>query len=239
MIPLQLVQLKGAPILEQLKWEEAILRADNRNWCVINHGSPPAIVMGISGQLQTLVDQQHLQTSPIPVIRRFSGGGTVVIDEDTLFVTFIFNKQDLPVPSFPEPIMRWTEQFYRPLFHPHPFNLQENDYVMENKKFGGNAQSITKTRWLHHSSFLYNYNSHRMKYLHLPAKAPSYRHQRSHEEFLCCLKDYWPSLENLTNKLVSELRKGFRLVKTDTEELNRLLELPHRKATKLEGENQI
>eukprot|EP00968_Pinguiococcus_pyrenoidosus_P003776 scaffold251_cov230-Pinguiococcus_pyrenoidosus.AAC.7 len=33
--------------------------------------------------------------------------------------------------------------------------LVENDYVVGDRKFGGNAQSITSGRWLHHTSFLF------------------------------------------------------------------------------------
>ena len=40
---------RSHPILEQLQLEEALFRADQRNWCLLNSGSPPAIVMGISG----------------------------------------------------------------------------------------------------------------------------------------------------------------------------------------------
>ncbi len=36
-------------------YEEALMRADERNWCVINNGSPKAIVMGISGKPDQLI----------------------------------------------------------------------------------------------------------------------------------------------------------------------------------------
>ena len=45
-----ILRLRGHPILQQLQLEEALLRADKANWCIINDGTPsPAIVMGISG----------------------------------------------------------------------------------------------------------------------------------------------------------------------------------------------
>lgn len=50
-----------------------------------------------------------------------------------------------------------------------------SDYVFGNRKFGGNAQSITKTRWIHHTSFLWDYEVKTMAYLKLPARAPEYR----------------------------------------------------------------
>lgn len=46
----RLLRLKGVPILRQLHLEEALLRADDANYCIINEGTPePAIVLGISG----------------------------------------------------------------------------------------------------------------------------------------------------------------------------------------------
>lgn len=49
------------------------------------------------------------------------------------------------------------------------------DYVFGNRKFGGNAQSITKNRWIHHTSFLWDYEVRNMAYLKLPKRAPEYR----------------------------------------------------------------
>lgn len=47
---IQLLRLWQFPILRQLQLEEALLRVDDRNWCIINDGAAtPAIVMGISG----------------------------------------------------------------------------------------------------------------------------------------------------------------------------------------------
>lgn len=229
---LHLLQL-NLPIFEQLQLEEALLRADERNWCLLNTGSPPAIVMGISGQLEKLVNQDCLHAQPIPVIRRFSGGGTVVIDENTEFATFIFNTTHLPVSPFPEPIMRWTETFYRPIFEPHPFQLQENDYVIHQQKCGGNAQSITKNRWLHHSSFLWDYQAKYMNYLYLPPKMPSYRQKRSHQEFLCRLKDYWDCQKSWKERIVEKLATDFELEKQELIDIQHVTNLPHRKATTL------
>ncbi|KAL2928872.1 Highly reducing polyketide synthase sdnO [Bienertia sinuspersici] len=53
-------------------------------------------------------------------------------------------------------------------------SIQE-DYVFGNLKFGGNAQSITKNRWIHHTSFLWDYEDANMTYLRIPQRAPKYR----------------------------------------------------------------
>lgn len=46
----KLLRLIRMPILQQLQLEEALLRATNSNWFLINDGTPqPTVVMGISG----------------------------------------------------------------------------------------------------------------------------------------------------------------------------------------------
>lgn len=57
----RLLRLRQVPILQQLRLEEALLRADDSNWCILNDGSPtPAIVMGISGSARRcLPHAQH------------------------------------------------------------------------------------------------------------------------------------------------------------------------------------
>lgn len=38
------------------------------------------------------------------------------------------------------------------------------------QQFGGNAQAITKGRWLHHTSFLWDFDPANMLYLQMPDK---------------------------------------------------------------------
>ena len=45
------------------------------------------------------------------------------------------------------------------------FSLREHDYVIDDRKIGGNAQTITKNRWVHHTSFLWRFNPSNMLYL--------------------------------------------------------------------------
>ncbi|TQD79194.1 hypothetical protein C1H46_035232 [Malus baccata] len=130
----------------------------------------------------------------IPVIRRFTGGGTVAVDQNTLFVTFICNKDAVPgLQPYPRPIMSWSSLVYSKVFEGlADFQLRENDYVFGNRKFGGNAQSISKNRWIHHTSFLWDYEVRNMAYLKHPKRVPEYRLARDHLEFICRMKDYIP-----------------------------------------------
>lgn len=107
------------------------------------------------------------------------------------------------VQSYPKAVMQWSRDFYRPIFSPYgDFNLREHgeelcrsfayetylaqekeklkgnctvDYVFGELKFGGNAQAITKQRWLHHTSFLWTFEPERMSLLKHPVKTPAYR----------------------------------------------------------------
>lgn len=232
---LHLVRLSGTPILQQLQWEEALLRADKRNWCLLNRGTPPAIVVGISGQLEKLIHKEKWKEAPIPIIRRFSGGGTVVVNEETLFVTLICQSDALPIPPFPHPIMQWTaDTLYAPLFPKKPFLLQENDYVFGEKKWGGNAQSIIKGRWLHHSSLLWDYKRAMMDYLLPPPKTPAYRKERTHTEFLCCLRDHHPCPNLFQDEVIKQLKSIFNIIEEREEELLKIASLPHRSGTRIE-----
>jgi lipoate-protein ligase A len=185
---MKILHFQNLPITEQLKMEEDLLRNDTRNFCLINEGTSPAIVMGISGKADELVDLQNI--GDIPILKRFSGGGCVIVDEGTLFITFIFQKEFHPFPAYPEPIMRWTGELYHAAFP--QISLRDNDYVIGERKCGGNAQYIKKERWLHHTSFLWDYTPERMNLLLHPQKTPTYREGRNHHDFLCRMKDHFP-----------------------------------------------
>lgn len=226
-----LLRLKSFPIYEQLILEEKLLRSHSGNWCLINEGSTPAIVMGISGKKEDLVDCQKAAENKIPLIKRFSGGGTVIVDENTLFVTFICQKQLHDFSPYPEPIMKWTEQIYaEALDHP-GFRLKENDYIINNRKFGGNAQYIKKDRWLHHTSLLWDYNPEKMQCLLHPKKTPSYRAGRSHEEFLCRLSEFFLDKEIFIERIVQEIEKRFPVQKVSFEQTLPMIKDPDRQST--------
>ncbi|CAI7906541.1 unnamed protein product, partial [Closterium sp. NIES-54] len=66
-----------------------------------------------------------------------------------------------------------------------------SDYVVGDLKVGGNAQSITGSSFLHHTSFLWDFCSHRMALLQQPSRAPEYRQGRSHDQFITKLSQYY------------------------------------------------
>lgn len=209
----RLVRTSGLCILRQLRLEEKLLRSPGAgNWCLLNDGTPErSVVLGISGKPHQLVDVRRALDDGVRVIKRFSGGGTVIVDRDTQFVTLVMNAAAVPdLALFPRQIMEWTGTLYggRPhgVFADMPgWQLRENDYVIGERKVGGNAQSISKDRWLHHTSFLWDFREETMKYLTNPAKQPRYRANRSHSDFLAPLKTYLPDRNALATRIEAAL----------------------------------
>ena len=269
------LDLRGSYLsaLERLCLEEALLRHDpqERCWAIVgiheptshrilrNLPTPPhvsssqdpnqscLIVMGIGGKAELLLNSDLVKKDGVQVIKRFSGGGTVVLDHSSLWTTFIGRTKDITqVEAFPRPIMHWSaDRIFGPAFTAFTqqalstpvvapakrstmvldtkscsatensgrvvqllaseepseermdipeFALVETDYVLGERKMGGNAQSIVKGGWLHHTSFLWDYNNENMEYLSLPSKRPEYRGDRSHDDFLVKLKTYYGHL---------------------------------------------
>jgi hypothetical protein len=94
-----------------------------------------AIVLGLSGKPNELLNMEIVRRDPIMTIKRFSGGGTVVLDYNSIWVSII-GRPPLPQDSpfvdngaiavspfaglteiYPRPIMEWTVNvLYAPLF---------------------------------------------------------------------------------------------------------------------------
>ena len=178
---IHVLRLPRLPTLKMLQIEEVLLRHDpeKRNFLILNHPKPhdDAVVLGISGKPENLVHLENTNQAGVPMIKRFTGGGTVYVNDNVRFVSFILNKMALPnVNPYPHDIMRWTERVYRTVFQTieqkywperniweedddlkkyfpftgdHEFSLRENDYCFGPLKFGGNAQSIIRDRWVH------------------------------------------------------------------------------------------
>lgn len=228
---IHLITLKNVSIYDQLLLEEQLIRGDDQNYLIINEGSPKAIVMGISSKAEELIDLKKANDLNIPVLRRYSGGGTVLIQEDTLLTSFIFHKASFPFSPFPEPLLMWSASFFKDAFGINNFCLKEQDYALDCRKCAGNAQYITKDRLVHHTSFLWNFCPDLMQVLLYPKKTPTYRDGRSHKEFLCSLSSHFSSLEFLKQNIVGQLRKTWDVKHVTKEDLKDVLSKKVRIAT--------
>ena len=78
---------------------------------------------------QELVNLQAAHSAGVSLIRRFTGGGTVVVDSDSIRTSIIVHGPTAvpDVPCYPRPIMSWTEGVFGGFLHRHgDFSLREN-----------------------------------------------------------------------------------------------------------------
>ncbi|KAK8806764.1 hypothetical protein WA588_005566 [Blastocystis sp. NMH] len=234
---IKLLKLANTTIHRQLMIEEALLRTNKSNWCIMNNHLNPTIVMGLSGKVEKLINVEKAKELHLPVIKRFSGGGTVVVDNSTFCLTFILNKSDFPKLVFPTPLMDWSGEFYQNVFKRigvSTFALRENDYVFNDQKFAGNAQSFSSDRMLHHTSFLWDFQDEMMKALKHPEKQPKYREQREHTSFLTRMKDHVPSKELFLESFLTQVNQEFEVMEETTQlDFDKMIESNPRKLTRV------
>ena len=198
--PMRFVNLRGWPITRMLRLEEALVRHEPGSWCLVNAlpaSSAPTVVVGLSGKPHKLLNADALSAAEgdVPVVRRFTGGGTVVVGGGTVVASLVVEKDAAPCVPFPREIMAWTEDVYAAAFggllqkNGDALALRDFDYTVGDRKVGGNAQCIAKDKFIHHTSFLWDFDPATMAYLRLPEKRPEYRADREHDAFLARISD--------------------------------------------------
>lgn len=114
----------------------------------------PAVVLGHHQSLLAEVDQAFCHTHHIPVVRRLSGGGTVYHDEGNLNVCLMGNREQgrYPLDLGITPLLQAALQTLGL-----PVTMGERkDLWLEGRKIAGTAAHINRTRYLHHTTLLYD-----------------------------------------------------------------------------------
>ena len=165
-----------------------------------------AIVLGASGRLHEDVDVERCLADGVPVGRRSSGGGTVVLGPGALNFTVILasdTAKGLQAVDFAQHFV--LEKVAAELIRIGvPVEVRgSGDLVFDGKKCSGSAQRRLKRFFLVHASILFDFDLSRIpRYTRVPKRQPSYREGRSHEEFvtnlpvtretmIACLRHAW------------------------------------------------
>lgn len=140
-------------------------------------------MVGRSGDIRAEVNSAACEKDGIPVLRRDSGGGTVLLGRGCLSYSLILQLK---------PAFQHVENSYRLILKAvcqatgiAGVIPEGSDLIFGGKKFGGASQRRLKRTLLHHGTILYAFDlSSVERYLPEPSRQPKYRQQRTHAEFL-------------------------------------------------------
>lgn len=148
------------------------------------------IVLGRIGKDNEDIYLEQAKADHIPILRRTSGGGTVIQGPGCLNFTFVLDKRRHPDLADLRKSYVWISSKVmealqacgiRAVFKP----ISDIALAGSEKKFSGNAQHRSKQFILHHGTILYDFDLHLIsRYLKIPQDVPRYRQGRSHEEFV-------------------------------------------------------
>jgi len=194
-MPLRLLDLTLPSPAENLALDEALLLAVEASTA---KGSPPSeflrfwespvpfVVLGVAGKLQKEVDSTACEKAGVPILRRASGGGTVLQGPGCLNFALV-----LGLASRPE--LARTDRSYEAILTQTVDGLAAgeirqlgtSDLALDDLKFSGNAQKRTRGAVLHHGTVLHDFDlAAAARFLHEPEKRPQYRGERRHVDFL-------------------------------------------------------
>jgi lipoate---protein ligase len=147
-----------------------------------------AVVLGAGCVLADDVDEAACRADGVPVLRRASGGGTVLLGPGCLCYSLVLSYERGPAlreitPSYAYILNRVREALMGLL--PGIEQAGTSDLMDGGMKFSGNAQQRKCHHLLHHGTLLYEFDLLRVgRYLRLPARQPAYRGLREHTTFL-------------------------------------------------------
>jgi lipoate-protein ligase A len=180
---------------ENLALDEALLESAvaGEGGAVLRVWESPApfVVLGLGGRAADDVDAAACAADGVPVLRRASGGGTVLQGPGCLSYALV-----LPVAAEPALASIAGTNTYvltrvaaaLAAFAPGVAPQGTSDLAVAGRKVSGNAQRRKKAWVLFHGTLLYGFDAGRAaRYLTLPPRRPAYRADRAHADFLANL----------------------------------------------------
>jgi lipoate-protein ligase A len=147
------------------------------------------VVLGYSRAFQQDVHGKACKRDNIPVLRRHSGGGTVVQGPGCLNYNLVLRMDRSDAFSTITGTTRAVLERHAAAlaaFLPEGISLEgESDLVFRGRKFSGNAQRRLGKYVEFHGTVLFGFDvSSLQRYLREPARQPAYRGRRSHLDFV-------------------------------------------------------
>jgi lipoate-protein ligase A len=147
------------------------------------------VVVGYANQVQSEVNFETCRAHGVPILRRCSGGGTVLQGPGCLNYTLVLEIGADPrlasITATNHFIMERHGQALSELVQ-QPVQVRgHTDLTLGSLKFSGNAQRRKRHAMLFHGTFLLDFDLGQVeRFLRLPSKQPGYREGRPHRDFL-------------------------------------------------------
>ena len=162
------------------------------------------IVLGRGNPRDTEVCLTACHNDDISILRRMSGGGTVMQGPGCVNYSLVFRQDFSQHLSTVGTTNKWImEQHQEALAKALPDISVKGvtDLCIGNRKFSGNAQRRTRFSVLFHGTFLYNFDLDLItRYLAYPSKVPAYRQHRNHDAFITNLPLSLSAITSLITK---------------------------------------
>ena len=140
-------------IYYNLALEEFLLKKRSEDFFFLWR-SEPTVVVGKHQNPYQEFDLIYAKENKINIARRLSGGGTVYHDLGNVNFTFIKNTENgkqINLKQHSKPIFAALKQMGLDVNY-----SERNDFLINGKKFSGNAEHIYKNRVLHHGTILFD-----------------------------------------------------------------------------------
>jgi lipoate---protein ligase len=154
--------------------------------CRVWQARRPVVVLGRHGRVSEDVIEDHCRVDAVPVLRRASGGGTVVLGPGCLNYTVALSLDSHPhLANVANGFLFILRGLIEALDVPGLSVDGGSDLVWCGRKVSGNAQRRGRRALLHHGTLLYDFDSGlAARYLKEPLRRPAYRGSRRHGEFI-------------------------------------------------------
>lgn len=149
----------------------------------------PFVVLGYSRPMTRDVHVAACRRARLPILRRYSGGGTVLQGRGCLNYTLAVSVAHDPRFATLRGTNRLVAEAHRLLLErlvQRPVRAEgATDLAIDGRKVSGNAQRRALRAVLFHGTFLYAFDLAQVgRFLPIPAAQPAYRRNRPHDAFL-------------------------------------------------------
>lgn len=185
--------------------------------------SSPLVVLGSSNQATLEVDEERCARDDVPVLKRYGGGGTVLLYDGCIVVS----------------CGAWVRQHFQNGFYFQSLNqavidcLAEqwpacaaltqrglSDIALADKKLAGTSLFRSRNYLLYQASLLVEIDSEKIsRYLKHPSREPEYRGGRTHRDFLLGVSDLEATASPEACRQLFETRLVHHLQRTLGDEL--------------------